>query len=401
MYDVIVIGGGPSGIFAALQAKNVNKKAKVIVLEKSKSILSKIKISGGGRCNVTNATFDPKELCLNYPRGNKELISAFSQFQPLDMMKWLKTRGISLKVEKDKKVFPSSDSSQTIIDCFLKEIKNKNVQVKCNQNIVSIFKKRDFFEIVLNNQETIVSKKVILATGSCRDGVKYAKLLGHSIDPFIPSLFSFKIKGSDILKLSGLSQKFVRVSLKNSSYTQEGPILITHEGFSGPAIITLSSFAAPYLHEKNYQAILSINWLNNFSKDQIMQSLLKAKNQYSKQLLLKINPFQFPHKLWAFFLNSFGNIFISPIKDVSNKNFLKLVEKLCLDEYSIISKSTNKSEFVSCGGINLKEVNFKDMQSKRCENLYFVGELLNVDGITGGYNFQNAWTTGFIAGNSL
>jgi len=256
MYDIIIVGGGPGGIFAALQAKKVNKRFKIIVLEKGRSILSKIKVSGGGRCNVTNATFDPKELILNYPRGGKELISAFNQFQPFDMIKWLEKRGVSLKINQDRKVFPTSNSSQTIIDCFLKEIKNSNIQVRCNQNIENISKKNDLFEIVLDTREIILGKKVVLATGSSSDGLKFAKELKHSIDPFLPSLFSFKIKKTDILKLSGLSQKDVEVSLKNSPYTQTGSILITHEGFSGPSIINLSSLGAKLLHEKKYQLIL-------------------------------------------------------------------------------------------------------------------------------------------------
>ena len=401
MYDLLVIGGGPSGIFAALQAKNINNKAKIIILEKSSSILSKLKVSGGGRCNITNATFDPKELCLNYPRGGRELISAFTLFSSLDMMKWLEKRGVDLKVEAGGRVFPTSDKSQTIIDCFLKEIENNNIKIEYDQNIEKIIKKNSFFEIVFENQKKIIAKKVILATGSSQSGLKFAEKLGHRIEPLIPSLFSFKIENSEILKLAGLSLKNVKVLIKNSSYKQIGSILITHEGFSGPAIINLSSFAAKFLYEKKYRATLRINWLNDFSKDQIIQMLLRAKVNFAKKLLLKQNMFHLPNKLWSFFLNSNGKLEDIFFQNISKHKLIMLAEKLVSDEYTIISKSKNKSEFVSCGGVNLKEVNFKDMQSKKCENLYLVGELLNIDGITGGYNLQNAWTSGYIAGNFL
>jgi len=401
MYDVIIIGAGPGGIFAAISAKNVNKNLKILVLEKSKSILSKVKISGGGRCNVTNANFDLKDLCKNYPRGQKELLGAFYQFGPSEMIDWLEKRGVSLNVEKDRRVFPVSDDSQTIIDCFLKEIKKQNIEIKCNQNIESIIKKEnEIFEITLDTKEKYLSKKVILATGSSPIGINFAKDLGHKIETFIPALFSFKIEKSNILQLSGLSQENVRVSIKSSSCKQVDSILITHEGFSGPAILKLSSFVAKFLHEKKYRATLLINWLDNFTQDQIFQKLIKAKEDNSKRSLFNLNLFNFPQKLWFYFLSSFGSIFDGPMCNISKKNLMKLTAKLSSDEHAIISKSMNKSEFVSCGGINLKEVNFKDMQSKRCPNLYFVGEILNIDGLTGGYNFQNAWTTGFIAGNS-
>ncbi len=400
MYKAVIIGGGPSGIFAAIHAKNKNKKAKIIVLEKTNTLLFKIKISGGGRCNITNATFDPKELSLNYPRGGKELISAFHQFQPLDMINYLKGKGVCVKIDKDKKVFPSSNSSQSIIDCFLNEIKNNNIEVRYNQNIVNLQKKNEYFEITVNNNEIIQSKNLVLATGSEPQGLKYAKMLSHSTDPFIPSLFSFKIANSQIIKLCGIS-KDVEVSIKNSSFSYRGSILITHEGFSGPAIINLSSLAAKFLYENNYKATLSINWLNNFSKDNLMQILLDIQKKNPKKTLLNLNPFNFPNNLWSYFLQNFGKIFSFAIQKVSKKNLFMLIEKICKDEYFIISKSKNKSEFVSCGGVNLKEINFKDMQSKICKNLYFVGELLNIDAITGGYNLQNAWTTGYIAGNSI
>jgi predicted Rossmann fold flavoprotein len=400
MYDVVIIGGGPSGVFAAIQAKNINTKAKIMVLEKSSSILSKVKVAGGGRCNVTNATFDIIELCKNYPRGKRELVSAFNKFSPRDMMQWLNSKGVKLTVDKDRKVFPSDNCSQTIIDCLLKEIKNKNVEVRYNQNIVTIQKNKDLFEIVIEGGEKFITKKVVLATGSSSFGVKCAKQLGHSIDPFIPSLFSFKIEKEDILQLSGLSHD-VTASLKNSLYKQAGSILITHEGFTGPSVINLSSMAATYLFEKKYHATLVINWLKDASIDQIIQLLLQAKNNHPKKKMVNINVFNLPQNLWSFFLSCFGTTFSASLINISNKNMGKLANKLFSDEYKIISKSRNKSEFVSCGGVSLKEVNFKDMQSKICNNLYIVGELLNIDGITGGYNLQNAWTTGFIAGSSV
>lgn len=399
MYDLIIIGGGPSGIFAAIHAKNKNKTAKIAVLEKTQAILAKLKVSGGGKCNITNAAFDPKDLCLNYPRGNKELLEAFYRFGPRDMIKWLKDFGISVKFDKDKKAFPSTDSSQTIIDCLIKEIKNKKIEIFYAQNIVKILKKNDFFELYKDNQEIIKSKNLIIATGSGDRGLAYAEMLGHTTQPFIPSLFSFKIS-SQITKLAGISKEGVSASIKNTYFSYSGSILITHEGFSGPAIINLSSLAAKYLHENNYKTPLLINWLYKFSKEELQTTLFNLQNKYPKKTLLSFNPFNFSKNLWAFLLQKNG-FFLMPIQNISKKSIAMLIDNLTKDEYQIISKSQNKSEFVACGGINLNEINFKNMQSKKCENLYFAGELLNVDGITGGFNLQNAWTTGYIAGNSI
>ena len=402
MYDLVIIGGGPSGIFAGLIAKKFNDKTGIVVLEKGKSILGKIKISGGGRCNVTHAAFDSKTLSKNYPRGGKELISPFCRFQPKDMIEWLEKQGVRLKIDEEGRVFPFSDDSQTVIDCFLREIKKSDLEVKCNQNIVDITKKNNLFEITLNDgKEKICSKKLLLAAGSSPEIVKYAENLGHSFEPFVPSLFSFRIEDSDILKHAGISCDKVKVSLQETRWLFEGPILITHEGFSGPAIINLSSLGAKFLFEKNYKTILEINWLPAFSKEHIFQQFLKLKDQNLKKSFIKLNPFKFPLSLWSYFLNSSGIGPDSTVNHISNNKFAKLSEKLAFDEYNIISKSRGKGEFVSCGGINLKEVNFKDMQSRICENLFFAGEILNIDGITGGFNLQNCWTTGFIVGSSI
>lgn len=400
MYHLVILGAGPSGIFAALNTKKSVIDKKIVILEKSSLPLYKLKLSGGGRCNLTNATFDPKELSKNYPRGNLELISAFNKFGPKEMINWLEKRKVFVKIEQNKKVFPQSNSSQTLIDLFLKELKEKSIEIKFNQNILKIFKKSDFFELIDNEGNIIQAKNLLLATGSSTDGLEYAKMLGHSFEKFIPSLFSLKIS-SDITKLTGLSYDNVKVSIKNTQFSNAGSLLITHEGFSGPAIINLTSFGAKYLHENNYKATLVINWLNDYSKQEALDIVLDLQIKYPKKTIFTLNPFKFPSKLFEFFIKKFEKNIHLPLQNISKKNLALFIEKLTSDEYLIISKSQNKSEFVSCGGINLKEINFKDMQSKICKNLYFTGELLNIDAITGGFNLQNAWTTAFIAAESI
>jgi predicted Rossmann fold flavoprotein len=401
IYDLVVIGGGPAGIFAALRAKSINPIAKISILENGMSLLSKVKTSGGGRCNITNAIFDPKMLCVNYPRGQKELLSVVSRFQPRDMIDWLEDRGVGVKIDEQGRVFPKSDDSETIIECFLNEIEKSALEVSLGAKIEKIFKNGELFELILKGGEKIFSKKVLLATGGSVSGAFYAEMLGHKYESFIPSLFPFKIKSDNILKLSGISQKGVKVSLKNSPYTKVGDILITHEGFSGPVIINLSSIAAKYLYEKNYLAELSINWLGNISTEEVIKRLVDIKTTHPRKILPKFNPFNFPNNLWVYLLNPFNNVFRKNLGNFSNQILAEIAAKLTSDDYLIVSKSLNKEEFVSCGGIDLKEVNFKDMQSKICNGLYFAGEILNIDGFTGGYNLQNCWSTGFIAGSSL
>jgi hypothetical protein len=376
-YDLIVIGGGAAGIFAALAAKNAHPQLSVLILEKTAVLLSKVKVSGGGRCNVTHACFDPKELVKNYPRGSKELLGPFHRFQPRDTIEWFETRNVFLKTESDGRMFPITDRSETIIECLLSEAKKLGIEIRVRTRVQTI---RPGFVLELQEGEVLQCKKLVLATGSSGEGHAWAEGLGHTIQKPVPSLFTFNVPTSPLKELSGIA--FAPVKLEVEGLTQTGPLLITHFGFSGPAALKLSAWAARPLFEKGYKAPLTINWLPSFSIEEII-----------KQLKTGDNPFKFPKNLWK--------ALSGDLSSKSNKQYQALAEKLHADVYAIDGKTTHKEEFVTCGGVTLKEVDFKTMQSKICPGLFFAGEILDIDGVTGGFNFQNAWTTAFIAGASL
>lgn len=387
--DLIVIGGGAAGFFAAITAKRLHPHAQVTLLEKSAVLLSKVRVSGGGRCNVTHSCFDPALLVKNYPRGEKELLGPFHRFQPSDTQKWFESRGVSLKTEKDGRMFPVTDSSSTIIDCLLKEAKELGVTVLLRQNISHIEKTPDGFQIGSH-----FTKRLLLATGSSAQGHLFAEQLGHTITPSVPSLFTFNVPNSPLKELSGIAVPLARPSLPIASLEYEGPLLITHFGFSGPAILKLSAWGARFLAEKHYQTELLINWLPH---EDPLSTLLSLKKKSPQKNLLTENPFQLPKNLWKALLGPFTK----NLSEVSLQNLHTIAQKLQSDAYAINGKTTHKEEFVTCGGVHLKEVNFKTLQSKICPGLFFAGEILDIDGITGGFNFQNAWTTGFIAGSSI
>lgn len=374
--DFVVIGGGAAGIFAAIEAKRSHPDCSVLVLEKSAVLLSKVRISGGGRCNVTHACFDPKELSKNYPRGGKELIGPFHRFGPRDTVEWFNSRGVDLKTESDGRMFPTTDTSETIIHCLLTEAKKLGVEIAMRQKVEGITKEEGLFLIQLEEKE-IFASALLLATGSSPQGYEWAKQLGHTIEQPVPSLFTFNVPTSPLLDLAGISVK-AELHIRGMPYSQTGPVLLTHWGFSGPAAIKLSAWAARELHEKNYQVELIVNWLPNMNVEEIYEAL---KNS-SYPLL--------PKNLWKRFVGD----------QKSHKELRRLAEKLHADPYQVQGKTTYKEEFVTCGGVRLNEVNFQTMESKLCPGLYFAGEILNIDGVTGGFNFQNAWTTGFIAGSS-
>ncbi len=393
-YDLVVIGGGAAGIFAAVTAKAAHPDWAVAVLEKTAVLLSKVRISGGGRCNVTHACFEPDVLVKNYPRGGRELLGPFHRFQPRDTVLWFESRGVQLKIEADGRMFPVTDSSETIIHALLDEAKKRGVEILLRQRIVGI-EKREEFEIVKKEEESTFARRLLLATGSSADGHAWARALGHTVQAPVPSLFTFNIPTSPLKELSGIAVDPVEICLPGSAFIQKGPLLITHFGFSGPAVLKLSAWGARFLHEKEYQTSLIINWLPELSEEKICRVLIEFKREYPQKALIAESLFKLPRNLWRTLL---GEKFNKRVGEIPLKDLHVLAHQLHGDLYQIQGKTTHKEEFVTCGGINLKEVNFKTMESKVCPGLFFAGEILDIDGVTGGFNFQNAWTTAFIAG---
>ena len=397
-----VIGGGAAGFFAAIHCKAQNPDSPVILIEKSASVLAKVKISGGGRCNVTHACFEPIRLAESYPRGGKALIGPFQRFQPRDTMNWFESRGVPLKIESDNRVFPISDSSQSIVDCLVNEAAILGVQVWTECTVESIQKtEQGAFVVTLASGMTHHANKLILATGSSRAGYALAESLGHTITPLVPSLFTVKIQDESLTALSGLSVPNATLKLSGKkTWTQSGPLLITHWGFSGPALIKLSAWAARDFFEAHYQLPLQINWISDQSV-QSVDSLFQAQKAHPKKMISNTSLFQtIPSRLWAYFLQKAGISESKQWQDFSKKDAQTLSNILLNDTYLTQGKGQFKEEFVTCGGVSLSEVNFKTMESKLCPNLCFAGEILDIDGITGGFNFQNAWTTGFLAGTA-
>lgn len=392
MYDLIVIGGGAAGIFAAIHAKTPDSK--ILLLEKSAVLLSKVRISGGGRCNVTNSCLDPAQLVKNYPRGSRELLGPLHRFGPQNTIDWFESRDVALKTEADGRMFPTTDNSQTIIDCLLGEAKRLGVEIRLRARIEQI-SKNDYFEIALPEGKTLQTKNLLLATGSSPEGYRWAEKFGHTIQPPVPSLFTFNIPTSPLKALSGITLENVQILLPGTSFSQKGPLLITHFGFSGPAALKLSAWAARYLHEQEYRVELKVNWLPELSLEEIFHTLCKLKTEAPQKNLSSENPFNLPKNLWKALAVD------KRMNDLSKEILRSLAQKLNGDSYQVEGKTTNKEEFVTCGGVTLKEVDFKTMESKICPGLFFAGEILDIDGVTGGFNFQSAWTTGFIAGSSI
>lgn len=399
LYDLIILGGGAAGIFAAINAKLTHPTANILLLEKNAVLLTKVRISGGGRCNVTHACFEPKQLIKNYPRGEKELLGPFHVFGPSDTIKWFESKGVLLKTEADGRIFPQTDQSETIIQALLKEANRLGVIIKLTEHIEILEHNESYFILRTKKDQIYQTINLLLATGSSPQGYKWAEQLGHTIQKPVPSLFTFNVPTSSLKDLSGVSVNPVRLQILGTKLIQEGPILITHFGFSGPAILKLSAWGSKYLHEQNYQTQLTINWIT-LSKEIAFAKLQEVKAFFPYKTLLQENLFGLPKNLWKKFLEMLGISYKKRFIEIPLQHVKNLAQKLTEDRYRVEGKTTNKQEFVTCGGVTLKEVDFKTMQSKICPRLFFAGEILDIDGITGGFNFQNAWTTGYIAGKS-
>lgn len=399
-FDVIIVGGGASGFFTAINLAEQRPDLRIAILERSNEVLSKVKISGGGRCNVTHACFVPNVLAKYYPRGERELKGPFHTFCTGDVMQWFEDRGVALKIEDDGRIFPESDSSQTIIDCFLEEATQLQIKI-IKQTIVQKIEKSENGWMIATSKDTFSCQQLVMATGSNIKVWDLLKTVGHSIVNPVPSLFTFNIKDERINDLMGVSAEMVSVKVKDTQLKATGPLLITHWGMSGPAILRLSAWGARELFDKNYQFQLVINWTNDYVFDEVLEELMQQKQQHPKKTIFKHPHYQLTHRLWQQLVKAAGISESTIWADVPKKQLVKLAEQLTQGIFDVNGKSTFKDEFVTAGGIDLKEVNFKTMQSKLHDNLYFTGEILNIDAITGGFNFQNAWTTGFLAAQAI
>ncbi|MGB0479681.1 MAG: NAD(P)/FAD-dependent oxidoreductase [Flavobacteriaceae bacterium] len=398
-YDVLVVGGGAAGFFAAINTAERNPALSVAILERGTSVLNKVKVSGGGRCNVTHAEFIPNELASYYPRGQKELKGPFHSFMTGDTMAWFESRGVPLKIEDDGRVFPESNSSQSIIDCFLKQSQKYDIKLKKNHAVRSIGQTGDSWTVE-TTQEVFYCKKLMIATGSNPKIWQMLQSLGHNISPAVPSLFTFDIDDPRLKDIPGVVAKDVAVEVMKTSLYSEGPLLITHSGLSAPSILKLSAFGAIELAQLNYKFEIKINFIQQDAAS-CLEVLMKNKLELSKKLVRNTPLFELPKRLWVKLVQAAAIADELRWADLNKLQLQSLSKQLTKAVFQVHGKSTFKEEFVTAGGIDLKEINFKTYESKLFKNLFFAGEIINVDGVTGGFNFQNAWTGAYLAAQEL
>ena len=409
MSRVVIIGGGAAGFFAALAcaeaASQLGRSPEIIIMERGARFLDKVRISGGGRCNVTHACFDARDLAAHYPRGERALIGPFKRFQPSDTVDWFAARGVELKTESDGRMFPITDASETIIDCFMREARAAGIKLwlQCGVDKVAVRPDGGGFDLTLSNGNALACDRLLLASGGCRsrEAGELISSLGHAIEPPVPSLFTFNIDVPWLRQLAGISVENVEASVSGTKLRQRGPFLATHWGASGPVILRLSAWGARVLHEMNYRFALQINWLPGSTQETVAAELQARRESQPGGAVFKTPIRPIPARLWEQLLLAAQVAPGSRWGSLPRPALHRLAQQLVRTEFQVTGKSTNKAEFVTCGGVPLNEVNFKTMESRICPGLYFAGEVLDIDGITGGFNFQAAWTTGWIAGHAM
>jgi hypothetical protein len=402
--QIVVVGGGAAGFFGAIAAAENHPHTQVTLIESSHKLLNKVRISGGGRCNVTHACFDPALLVQYYPRGGKALRGAFSRFQPHHTVEWFAKHGVRLKTEADGRMFPVTDDSATVINCLMQAAHKSGVEIHPGTAAVAITRSDTGFELELKSGRQLRGDRLLLTTGSNPQGYQLAKALGHKIEPPVPSLFTFNIPDPHLQELAGVSVEPVQAKLllpDRKPLEQSGAILMTHWGLSGPAVLKLSAWGARALCEHQYQATLQVNWLPQHSPDQLRRMLLSAKTEQPRRAIASNCPLPLPQRLWRYLTTCVDIGLEDRWADLSKKSLNQLLQELTQSRYLIQGKGVFKDEFVTCGGVSLKEVDFKTMESRCCQGLYFAGEILDIDGVTGGFNFQSAWTTAWIAGQAI
>jgi hypothetical protein len=400
---IVIVGGGAAGFFAALACAEAGSAVEIVILEKTAQFLAKVKISGGGRCNVTHACFNERDFATRFPRGERALIAPLKQFQAADTVAWFAARGVKLKTENDGRMFPVTDSSQTIIDCLLHAARTAGVKLKTDCGVERVEKKSNGFDLTLSHGETLSCEKLLLATGGCRTPAlgQLAVSLGHTLETPVPSLFTFHIAAPWLRSLAGISVESVEVSVRETKLRERGPLLVTHWGLSGPVILRLSAWGARVLHGMNYQCVLRVNWLPHLNDAQLAKEFETRRGSQAARLVVNAPVAPLPARLWEQLLLAADVPRETRWSALSRPAQHQLIQQLLRGEFSVTGKSLNKDEFVTCGGVKLGEVDFKTMESRICPGLFFAGELLDIDGITGGFNFQAAWTTGWIAGRAM
>jgi predicted Rossmann fold flavoprotein len=401
---IVVVGGGAAGIYAAIACAEANPRSDVTVLEKGAEFLSKVRISGGGRCNVTHACFDPQELSARYPRGGRELVGPFTRFQPRDTISWFEGRGVRLRVESDGRIFPASNSARTIVECLLRAAGDARVRLESNSGVEHVARcTSGGFELQLSDNRILRCNRLLLATGGCRTAAagRLAAALGHTLSDPVPSLFAFRLEARWLKKLTGISMASVEASVPAEGLRERGALLVTHGGVSGPVILGLSAWGARILHARNYRFLMRINWLPHLEPNALKEEFRSLRGKHAAKRVVNTPIPPLPARLWEKLVLTSGVRAETRWSALSRSALRGVIQQLTCSDLAVSGKSLNRDEFVTCGGVRLDEVDFKTMESRICPGLHLAGELLDVDGLTGGFNFQAAWTTARLAGQAM